>query len=517
MSAVTAPDAVPRARHVRLVRQPDRPGGVRVEGTPTARFGRRFRRPGQQTPEGVFAAWHWDGTQLRAENDRYGAFPLFYWSGPDGVALSTDPVDLLALGAPARPDHDALSVFVRTGFLLAEDTCFAAVRALPPCATLTWSPGRLRVESRQPSPAARGPVTNRRRAVDGCIDLFRAAVARRLPEESYVLPLSGGRDSRHLLLELVRQGSPPRLCVTGRKFPPDSGADVRVAGELADRLRIPWQPLARPRSEFHAELVANRAQGMVSVEGAWALPVLAHLRGRTRLTYSGLGGDSLLRPGQALALLREHDLDPADLPGTADALLRNSRTGPYVECLLGPRLTRLWSRQRARSRLVTELARHTRAAFPLGSFFFWNRMRRVLAATTYGLLAAGPVTHAPYLDHELFDFLGSVPGRLLVDGGFHDAVLHRAFPQHSEVGFADATPAGHPAALPLHRLAYLARLLTHALTEDRSWWRGADRLLPRLLACGLGPSAPRRVSRLMPLAVHLLQLDALCTRELADS
>ncbi|EDY52402.1 MoeH5 [Streptomyces clavuligerus] len=409
---------------------------------------------------------------------------------------------------PAELAHDSLAVFVRLGFFLAEDTCFAQIRALPPAATLTWTAaGGTRLTSGwrpPPGPAA----MDRERAVDGFVELFREAVARRLPEQPYVLPLSGGRDSRHILLELHRQGASPRLCLSGAKFPPDPGADARVAAELAGRLGLPHRTLTPRRSQFRAELTANTAQSMTTLDGAWALPVLAHLRRHTPLTYDGIGGGELAQ-NPSIGLIRELSAARPAPPELAARLLREAgRTGRHAERLLGPRLGRLWSAERARDRLVTELARHEHAAFPLGSFFFWNRTRRSIAMAPYAL-ASGTAVHAPYLDHALFDHLTTVPHRFLLDGDLHDRALHRAFPEHAGLGFAAAVPGRQGAALARHRLAFLTRLLGHALLTEPRWLRAGDGLLGRLLAAGRGPGAPARVSRLLPLALYLLQLESL--------
>ncbi|EYT82315.1 asparagine synthetase moeH5 [Streptomyces sp. Tu 6176] len=494
---------------LRLVAGPD---GVRAEGDKEVRLGHVLDGDplaDGPPPEGVFAAWSWDGERLRARNDRFGVHPLYYRAGADSLALSPDPLALLVPGEPAALDHDALAVFVRLGFFLGEDTPFAAVRALPPAATLTWSDGGLRVRSAAPPPPGPAAMT-RDEAVDGFVDLFRAAVARRLPEEPYDLPLSGGRDSRHILLELCRQGAPPRLCVSGAKFPPDPGADARVAGELAARLGLPHRVLPRPRSQFRAELTANPGQGMGTLDGAWTLPLLAFLRRRGGLSYDGLGGGELAQ-NPSIALIRENPYDPAALPELADRLLAAGRTGAHVEHLLGPRTARLWSRARARDRLAAELARHAPAAFPLGSFFFHNRTRRSIALAPFALGGDRLLIHTPYLDHALVDHLSSVPHPHQIDGTLHDRALLRAFPEHAGLGFASAVPQRHGPSLVAHRLAFLARLLGHTVWAEPGWWRGGDRVLPRLLAAGRGPGAPRRVSRLQPLALYLLQLESLAS------
>ncbi|MER7052705.1 MULTISPECIES: asparagine synthase-related protein [unclassified Streptomyces] len=488
-------------------------GGVRAEGDKEVRLGHPLTGdhldPGPPA-EGVFAGWRWDGEHLTARNDRYGIHPLYYRAGGASLALSPDPTALLAEDGPAELDHDALAVFLRLGFFLAEDTAFAGVRALPPAATLTWDAGGFRLRSGEPPRPGPAAMTGQQ-AVDGFVDLFRASVARRLPGEPYDLPLSGGRDSRHILLELRRQGAPPRRCVSGSKFPPDPGADARVAAVLAGRLGLPHTVVPRPRAQFRAELRALPAQGMTTLDGAWTQPLLAHLRRHGRVSYDGLGGGELAQ-NPSVAFIRAHPYDAAELPGLADRLLDAGRTGPHLEHLLGPRTSVLWSRQVARRRLVTELARHAGSACPLSSFFFWNRTRRSISAAPFALGGERLLTHTPYLDHALFDHLASVPRRFLVDGAFHDRALHQAFPEYADLGFASSVPQRHGAVLVAHRLAYLLRFLAHSVTVEREWWRSPDRFLQRLLAAGRGPGAPQRVSRLQPLALYLLQLEGLATR-----
>src|SRR5207248_1657525 len=99
-----------------------------------------------------------------------------------------------------------------------------------------WIDGTLRVE--RATRRHHELEIGREDAIERYIELFRVAVARRLVpgDESFVMPLSGGADSRHILLELVRQGRPPASVVTGTQRP--RCPDVAAAGVLAQRLGI---------------------------------------------------------------------------------------------------------------------------------------------------------------------------------------------------------------------------------------------------------------------------------------
>jgi hypothetical protein len=476
------------------------PNGAVLCGDPVASFGHRVVAD-DGAVDGVFARWVWNGDRLVVEGDRYGLFPLFYWTGGRNLAVSPSLHELLTLGAPPDIDLDAVAVFLRLGFFVGEDTCFRAIRALPPGAVLAWTDGRLRVESRPPRSGQ--VVRSRREAVDGFVEGFRAAIARRLPHTGYVLPLSGGRDSRHIMLELARQCALPQLCVSGAKFPPDAGADTPVAGLVARALGVPHRSVGRPRSRLPAELLANAAQSLGTIEGAWALPLAAFLRDHTELTYDGIGGD-LLSQASLGRLSQGIRFDPDRPEALAAGLIAAGRADTYLPLLLGPRLTRALSRARAVDRLTSELSRHSDAASAWTSFYFWNRTRRAMALGPYALLPDVATVYAPYLDRQLFDFLMSIPPEL-AGGDLHDEVISRAYPRYADLPFAPAL-SRHGPRYVCHRSGYLLDLLAYVATRRRDWWEAGDGMLPRLFGDIGSPKSLRTINRMAPLAVYLLQL-----------
>ncbi|HZO32460.1 MAG TPA: asparagine synthetase B family protein, partial [Chloroflexota bacterium] len=218
--------SVTDAPYLSLRLRPD--GQVHVRGAATCQLGQSLDY-GHESPDGVFAWWRWDGSALRAANDRYGMQPLFYARDGEGIALSSSLPRLLLEGAPADLDEAALAVFLRTGYFVGEDTAFRAIRALPPNARLEWSGGRLHVSGGLPLPPRQ--TMTRDEAIDAYIPLFREAVRRRLPAEGpgepeLVMPLSGGRDSRHILLELLLLGCRPAFCLTVRHHLPRVDQDA---------------------------------------------------------------------------------------------------------------------------------------------------------------------------------------------------------------------------------------------------------------------------------------------------
>jgi hypothetical protein len=403
---------------------------ILATGAQHCRLGHVIPRSTGDRPDGVFAGWSWDGQTLRAENDRYGMHPLYYFSTPDRFAISSSVPALLLLGAPTELDAAALAVFLRLGFFLGEDTPFRSIRALPPAAWLEWREGRLTISGGLELVQAQS--LSRRAAVDGFIELFRTAMARRArPGDEVGVPLSGGRDSRHILLELCRSGNPPGICVTVDPHPPFI-SEVPAASGVARAAGVRHIPLNQPGSRLDSEIRKNRLTNYCADEHAWYLPVADYLHGRVRYIYDGIGGD-VLSAGLFLTPALHAAFTEGRLEDLAASLL-NRREG--VVCRL---LSRQWAaplgRDPAVARLATELARHTDAANPVGSFYFWNRTRREVTLIPYRILNRSAEVLSPYLDHELFDLLASLPAESLMDRGLHSEAIDRAFPQYRDLPF----------------------------------------------------------------------------------
>ncbi|MDR7551191.1 MAG: hypothetical protein QN131_14850, partial [Armatimonadota bacterium] len=213
--------------HARIVA-----GATVIRGV-RAWFGGHVLRLGPDgAADGIFGAWCADENGVEVRNDRYGCYPLYYFASEREIAVSPFVMTLLACGAPRELDDEGLAVFVRTGFFLGEHTPFRHIRALPPGCRLRWSQGALQVSGGMVNATER--TISRDAAIDTFIDLFAQSIGRRRAGPGrLIVPLSGGRDSRHILLELLRQGHTPDCCITTHQFPPTPDHDVAIASEVA--------------------------------------------------------------------------------------------------------------------------------------------------------------------------------------------------------------------------------------------------------------------------------------------
>ena len=471
-------------------------GTVSASGDLSASFGHRIPLSDGDT-DGIYAGWHWDGERLAIETDRYGMYPLFAWTTPRCCAIASDLEALLGLGAPRTLDYDALSVFLRIGFFVGTDTPFRAIRAVPPRPILEWTPDGPRLIARYPSVVPQ--ALTRDQAIDGFIDTFRTAIARRLPASEFQMPLSGGRDSRHILLALLEAGAAPSACVTVPHFPWRGADDVTVAAEVCRTTGIPHIVLPQWRDRLLAERVKNRCTHFCSDEHAQFMAVAEHLRASTRETYDGIAGDvlsqsSYLNP-EIHARFQSHQAD-----SVAEYLL--DRYGTTVsdralERLVTASVFREVPRQRAIERLVREVLPHTSAPNPTSSFFFWNRTRREVALSPFGVMRSVKV-YAPYLDRDVFALLAGLPAAVVMDRTFHTDTIARAYPAVAAVRYEARTQNTHAAgtrrvALQLARLAASPGAMLRSAT-----------LLPGLCATAVNGHAARLWYT--PLVVYLDQL-----------
>jgi hypothetical protein len=360
----------------------------------------------------IAAGWRFDGKVLRLSSDRLGLVPIFIYQEGECILASDDLSTLLSLVGDASLDYPALSVFVRLGYFVGNDTPFANVSVMPPATTIEWT-GERKASGESGYEYCGALRGTREDAVVEYVRLFAASVAKRAsPEKHISLPLTGGRDSRHILFELVNAGKKPMETITART--PGVGHDEYVV--LISNIANDHDTWVEREKE------KNRITHCLSDEHAWYLSLDKAFGENANIIFDGLGGDVLSNglyfDSGPMKLMREGQLDHA-----ARLLL------PQLEL----RYLRRSARQKlsieaAHARLVKELARHIGMPDPVKSYFFWNRTRREIALCPICIASRSRQISLPYVDCELFHFLMSLPGDEFGEPGFHDEAIDRVSP-----------------------------------------------------------------------------------------
>ncbi len=487
-----------------------RADGIVTEGAPACTLGQAPPTGSTDRAGGIFVQWNWDGRTLKVTNDRYGLLPLFYFQSKDEVCVSPSLLRLLQQGAPTDLDYTALSVFLRWGNFIGNDTPFRSIRVLPPGGTLLWKDGEAQISGQYFF--AKAQNISREEALDTYIALFRQSIERRLPQDdNFTVPLSGGRDSRHILLELCRLGCKPSSCVTLHRLPPDPNQDPTVAALVASALKIRHVVIRQRESWFSMELRKNRQTELCTTDHGWLMPLADFLDNRVDTFYDGIAGDILSA--------REHlSWDPSKLEMlesrrfTDFAKLFLEGKEDALELLIAPEYHRQMTFDCALEHFAEELKKHSETAIPLTSFYFWNRIRRRIALSPFCLLNRSSTVICPYLDSEVYDFLSSLPASFFREGGqFHQDAILRAYPEYACIPFerkdAPPTDAGKQSG------QFARALARHVYTQVRRPSRlMANRyLMPRLLRCLVDRSYSESLGWLSPpLILYLFQLEMAC-------
>jgi asparagine synthase (glutamine-hydrolysing) len=458
-----------------------REGRYQASGPPVAEF---------RQPCDIFARWRWDGASLLAETDRYGFYPLHYCIVPDGVMLSPSLTALLAAGAPPELNYPAIATMLRAAFLPGNDTPFAAIHRLPPGGQLRWDANGVAVQGKFPAPAPRG--LSRDQALHAFVAAFRDAMRRVDTGEPAVVPLSGGRDSRHILLELCHLGCPPGYCIT---VDPKNSNDAEVAQALAQKLGL--RHIVLPHFyDARREPLKNDITNFASLEHGWMLPMIDHFEPGTSVIYDGIAGDTL----SASSFLDETKLAmfrARDKAAVANLVLGDNER--FLKNMLSAEMYRKLSREAAAARIEQETEAHLDTPNPVASFYFFNRARRATASAPFGVyLSIAPRIVAPYLDQEVFDLMFPLPPKFMLDRTFHTQAIALAHPQFAGVPYAEKRPA--PVWRPRILFRETLRLsMAHPALFGRGW------LTPRLLA-GLVRGGSTMLDGIIPRVMYLAQL-----------
>jgi len=464
----------------------------------------------------VVCKWDWDGTQVVVRNCRLGFLPVYYFASKDVFAVSTSIEKLLQCGASSELDDVAMATLLRLGFVVGDDTVFKSIRMVPPDGEVRWCGGDLQVRAGYVFP--RRQELSHSAAIEGYGELFRQAMRRRVAKEvTFGLPLSGGRDSRHILLELIELGVRPEKCFTNHDFPPYRTEDIRVGRLLAQRFELPHQVLGQPGSRLVAELRKNRANAYCATENIWAVNLYRTIANYTPIVYEGTAGDvisggSYLRQDHS-RLYEEGRLEELSRHLVSEWFWRGSEE--TLARVLTSDAIRRFSRSLAVERITKELERHTSAANPLTSFYFWNRTRRVAAPQPFSIAReAGVTAITPYLDHDVIDFLAALPPDHFFDKTFHTKTIERMHPNFGDIPYASKSDLPFVEGW-LHYQRFLAEFVGYVagrscgrLVRKGPALRGALGLM-----LSASPNLRMRMSWIAPYTVlYMTQLEKLCSK-----
>lgn len=411
-------------------------GKIEAVGSLSSSFGYKISSQNGKDSEGIWAQWRWNGEKFELTNDRYGFFPLYYFESDGNFGISSSVTALLNHSQVSKKLNDpAMAVFLRLGFFIGNDTPFRDIKPVPPDCRMSWQDGNLQIDSKGNICPPLCNDISRKSAVKEFGELFQSAVEQMLPteEDKVAVPLSGGKDSRHILFALKRAGYTPDACLTMLYYPPKSNEDAEIAKLVAQALGTRHITLPQSQSRLYSELRNNILTNFCADEHSWIIALADYIKNeKYTLLYDGIAG-GVLSTGKFLTREKLRLYESGDFHSLAELLLRKEG---YLTAILPKHLYQRWNRHLAVSHLAKELVKYAHTPNPIAQFLFWNRTRREIALSPWSILANNQTrVFAPFLADQVYDFLASLPVSYLREGQFHLEAINSLYPKYSWLPF----------------------------------------------------------------------------------
>lgn len=387
--------------------------------------------------------WERRPGRLTLLTDYLGLRPLFYIHQPGRLAFASEIKALLALNW-LRPqiNEEALAEWLAFEVVDGDRTLFEGVKRLPPGAMLIWEKGQIKVcQYAQPCYVENGKDGSESRWVEMFIEGLRQSLQRRLgPLGGFVLPLSGGLDSRFLLALLYEDLRHPLPLVT---YGGKGSRDVERARKMAEITRYPHQVLYLEKDYLthFARPCLERTEGFLNVidSHGW---VLNRLSSVYKVLVLGNGADLFLNTAESSY--------PPEIRAISDPF---DAYFAYINDLFKLSEWKYWFTpgfvrrflDLPRQRIEEEIA-HTPGstlALKLDTHrLFFYEVDYIL----HGLNVIRPRFEytEPYLDRDLVELMLSLPPDLRKKRRLQKLALMRLSPELARV---EGGPLAHPSAL----------------------------------------------------------------------
>jgi hypothetical protein len=295
--------------------------------------------------------------------------------------------------------------------------------------------------------------------------------------------LSGGRDSRHIFLELTRLGTPFKAFTVDV----DNADDAAIAAALCAQYQVPHTVVPMSRPSLAQSRSMELATHYATIEHRWMTGMVEVIP--EGVVFDGVAGDVLsaghFSSERRLSLYRSSQFEElaASLPGVDEKSLR---------ALLAPWLYEKISSANATLRLVNEVAGYADTPSPIAEFFLANRTRRVAS-----LMATAVFSHCvgltPFFLGPVYELLITLPGEMTVDTKLHTETIAQAFPECKHAYSQKRKPST------------ARRYMAEALTASAAWRQIAnmDYLLPRLARGSVDGAYSARSGWLVNVAQYL--------------
>lgn len=414
--------------------------------------------------DGMFAFAIWDELtqKLFIARDRFGEKPLFFYQDEDEFLFASEIKAIWAAGIKKESNPRMVFNFLTIGYTQnpadGSETFFQNIYRLPARSFLIYQPatGNLEISVYWDIEAGYTRSIKEENAIDLFSQLLHASVHRRLRSDVPLgTSLSGGLDSSTVAACILRQSNrPATLASFSALFPGFEKDESRYIRLLTQRLSLEnfsttptsadlirdFERLVRHQEEpflsssIYAQFavfgVAARHSVKVLLDGQGADEVLAGYH----KYYSWYWQELYRSDRKAFAL----ELEAAKRSGVSDRWTWKNRLAAHLPVYAGLFLKKQRSvQQRRSSDLSREFVREFGTSYydiphidKLSGILYYNTfmngMEELLRYADRNSMAHGIETRLPFLDHNLVEFVFSLPSHFKIREGWTKWILRQS-------------------------------------------------------------------------------------------
>ncbi len=383
---------------------------------------------------GVFAQWDFHDGRLEFINDEFGFFPIYYYQDDEVFAISNAPLELLKISKVKELDVSSMSIFLRMEMYLGDMTPFKGIKVLPPGLTLTYDENGLSMVQDHLAKEGERSDISVEDARKKFAELFQKAIEKYKDAgfKKIGVPLSGGRDSRHILFALNKADIDVHSALTTYAQAPKPDQDAIVASEVTKAVGVNHVLFDQPAISLEQELEKNRIANFIALHHSWIVPIARYLEeNEFDVIFDGLCGGTL-SAGEFLTKERYDLYKQGKFEEIADEVLGDDG---YLEKMIGEENYKIYNRDLAIKTFAAELEKHKNSDNPIAQFSLWNMSRRSGGASSWMILHRKTHVIAPFLDPEVYEFLTSLPPEYFLDYSFHTKAIAEYYPEFAHLPY----------------------------------------------------------------------------------
>lgn len=387
---------------------------------------------------GIFVRWISGKGFFKLETDWLGMYPIYYWKRDENSLFISNSLGLINSYAKEEVDSTAITMILTLGYVLNERTVFTNIKR--PEGKFEFQIENKIASFNSGYQSFEGEHSYASYKDFNNILKEELSKIRKINKDIF-LPLTGGRDSRHIFLTLNKLKINIKSTYTARFLSPLFDDDCLIAKKLSDLFGVKHICLPPELNLVEAEISKLNDINFESLDHAWANPCKLYLKSLKAdcIIVDGFGGDVLSQS----KLVSEEFINiykSGDFALLADRMVNNNS---YLTSFLRGNYLDKRHLENCKDELVIALDKCKSLGYSLKMFYLFNRSRRSTLISSVKYLNANSIAYMPFVHKNVVKFLLSVSDSDYLSG-FHDKAISYSFNEISEIEYAsNNTPASN--------------------------------------------------------------------------